>query len=866
MRLLIIFAIFLVSATQFARGEPSNSTSSRLSEEVIRERALAHRGATQEAAQLLQGLIPKLRSSGDAINLSRALNDLSLLQSGDGNYTEAIRNAREAAALSQKLGDKDGESRALDNLGVAQLFLADYPAAQNSFASELVLVRALKDAQAEVQAANNLGSAYFYQGNYTQALAEYEGASAVLDASTPQPWVSDWRQISDVNIATLYQRLSRFDRALQIYRKVQTSNQKMSAADRAQLFSNLGALYRHLGDSYKALESYHRALQLLRQRNPADEALGVLLNIGTLYALDRGDLTQASAAFRKVLTLAAPAGNRAAAGQAHLYLGEIALRQRRPDEASAEFGAVAASAEKLGIGEDRWQAQYGLGRAAALRGDSAAAERHFRAAIISIESLRSQIHLAALKAEFLAEKRDVYDALIRLLLERNDIPGVFEYLERSRARTFQDRLQSERRASPPAGAPLTLAQTQRHLAEGVLLVEFWTTGDQAAVLWATRGDQDVTYWKISTADQAALSAFLAGLPGSLDQTWRQSMARLQILPQKVLESLRQKNVKHLIIVPDGAFSLVPMELVPLDSGELLIERYDVSYLPSAALLLRPSAAVSAWHVGFPWQQQLAAFGAPALGSTPARSEAQVGVMGEALPLLPGSEREIFGIAHLIAGKAKTYLGNRDLRATFLSGAANAAPLLHVSTHGFADASNPERTRLLFSPAGSTVTADYVFLRELEALDLRLVDMATLSACDTEKGQLIRGEGTQAFSRALLSAGARTSVTTLWRIGDAASAEFMKQFYYYLLVKRQSKAEALRSAKLRLLHSQTALANPQDWAAFVLSGDGQNATPAFLPWFAVILLPGALVLALAAAAWALATLWRQQRIHRRNRLG
>jgi len=83
-----------------------------------------------------------------------------------------------------------------------------------------------------------------------------------------------------------------------------------------------------------------------------------------------------------------------------------------------------------------------------------------------------------------------------------------------------------------------------------------------------------------------------------------------------------------------------------------------------------------------------------------------------------------------------------------------------------------------------------------------VQLATLSACETERGKVIRGEGVEGFSRALLAAGAASAVTTLWDVVDRASAEFMKQFYF-ALAQGQSEASALRWAKLEVLHSQLA---------------------------------------------------------------
>ena len=71
------------------------------------------------------------------------------------------------------------------------------------------------------------------------------------------------------------------------------------------------------------------------------------------------------------------------------------------------------------------------------------------------------------------------------------------------------------------------------------------------------------------------------------------------------------SYEHLLIVPDGFLSMMPLELAPSDSGEALIEHHELSYLPSAVLLLR-GALQQSRTVGLPWQNQLVAFGDPAV--------------------------------------------------------------------------------------------------------------------------------------------------------------------------------------------------------------------------------------------------------------
>jgi CHAT domain-containing protein len=174
--------------------------------------------------------------------------------------------------------------------------------------------------------------------------------------------------------------------------------------------------------------------------------------------------------------------------------------------------------------------------------------------------------------------------------------------------------------------------------------------------------------------------------------------------------------------------------------------------------------------------------------------------------------------------------------------------LHISTHGFADLEVPENSHLVFSPSAPDTPVDPLYLRELYDVDLHGVDLATLSACDTERGQMLRGEGAQAFSRALLMDGARSAITTLWRVDDQAASEFMSQFYFQALRRRETKAQALRSAKLAFFHSETSLSNPAHWAGFVLSGDGLRPLPHFISWRRLMLIPILIVFAIVAVYW------------------
>jgi len=104
--------------------------------------------------------------------------------------------------------------------------------------------------------------------------------------------------------------------------------------------------------------------------------------------------------------------------------------------------------------------------------------------------------------------------------------------------------------------------------------------------------------------------------------------------------------------------------------------------------------------------------------------------------------------------------------------------------------------------------------ELCSLDLSRCELAVLSACETNVGVRRAGQGIQSLQSALYAAGARTSITSLWKVDDAATRKLFELFYTYLWGEKVGKAEALWKAKTDLRDAGHPL---RDWAGWVLTG-------------------------------------------------
>jgi CHAT domain-containing protein len=120
-------------------------------------------------------------------------------------------------------------------------------------------------------------------------------------------------------------------------------------------------------------------------------------------------------------------------------------------------------------------------------------------------------------------------------------------------------------------------------------------------------------------------------------------------------------------------------------------------------------------------------------------------------------------------------------------------------------------------AGANIRPDgIVSARELAGWDWWGTQLVVLSACETGVGAVPSGEGVFGMRRALVLAGARSQVVSLWNVNDSSAPELMRELYAEL-ARGTGRAEALRRAKLRMLR-QPRFAHPYYWAAFIPAGD------------------------------------------------
>ncbi len=334
----------------------------------------------------------------------------------------------------------------------------------------------------------------------------------------------------------------------------------------------------------------------------------------------------------------------------------------------------------------------------------------------------------------------------------------------------------------------------------------------------------------------------------------------------------EKRARFVFVVPDGPIHDLDFTVLPSVSGHPLVERgfalhrlmSEQDLLPGERLSSPAAGVLALGQIDYSGSQSptpsselhddaMRAANAPRRRVRSAFDDIDAGRMTDPFEPLPSTGRELDSLSALMANSRVSREGHSDLRVLRGSEATEAAfkslapgsRWIHVATHGFcvrvpkrawveATATRAGMWRQtddeLMSGlvlAGANIRASgpsengFLTAEEIEDLDLTHTDLVVLSACDTGAGESLPGEGQLGLQRSFSLAGARSMVTSLWKVDDALAAEWMAIFYRTRLADGASLPESARAASLeclRRLRARGVPAHPARWAGFVTSGD------------------------------------------------
>jgi CHAT domain-containing protein len=702
------------------------------------------------------------------------------------------------------------------------------------------------------RAAQIVANAYFRSGIFDTSqkyIDQIQAAADDIEDSIMRANITiDALNLKGMNLEKLQAReeaTKTFESALGISREFKLRGKE------SMILNNMGFWQREAGDAAGSIEKFKRSLEIdLALKSEADQAYD-LRNLAMSLTL-LNNLAEAESSAKKALEMSQRLKLAHNEAYSLFALSEIEVKRKQLPAAVKYLEKAEEIAKKASLQDFVWRSSAAIGDIYLQLGDVNKAITFFEQSITTIESLRAGLASTSSKTGFASDRgvQDVYEKLVFSLMKQQMVEKAWQYSERSRARAFIDALatkaqtfgnqvvddlvESEKRfrsdiemierrmvtlleTDPEyASSKIQLAkkvqerqeilQKIEKLAPQVMSllgvrpfsVEQLTARFTAneAVLQYMVSQKGICYWvirkgvikgEIVEVEQSRLTLLIDQYRESLQNFASVDRVTANLSDLLISRPSRQLDgVTHLIIVPHGNLHYLPFASLTLRPGEFLIDRFSVSYLESSEM----SRFVFSDSVKSLSSASLAAFANPNSGE----------------PLdLPFAKRELEAITREFRQLISFY-GPKATAAAFLEEGAKAE-ILHFAGHGEFNSIAPSNSRLLFAK-NQEVNVEQILSSRFAS------ELIALSACETGLGQLSAGDEMVGFNRAFFFAGAKSIVSSLWRVSDVASSVTVKRFYRGLNDSK-SRAEALREAQLVTKRYYN---HPAYWSAFKLSGE------------------------------------------------
>jgi tetratricopeptide (TPR) repeat protein len=580
---------------------------------------------------------------------------------------------------------------------------------------------------------------------------------------------------ADANIGWLYQLTGQEERAIAAFEAASRTFEKLGVySEHRLMLRNLGGIAFYRGDYRKAGEFFEQARKLVQKESDPKSVAGLLSDLAA-NAAALGDVKTAEQAITEASRIE---GHRETFEYPWILLtrGRIAeIRGQDPLPLYREAAALTSRDRTAAL-----EAYLRIANFLRSKQQPREAEAAYREALQSVSRLRAMLQQEDSKMGFVSTTQRIYQEWVDFLIETGREQQALIAADESRLQVFTE----------TQAAPLRIDRLAAALAASKSTALVYWLGPKRSFAWTV----DAEGARLSGRLPAA--SVIEGWVRSHDEFVKAGRDPRQSqfeAPRRLFEELVAKvgaaSSERVVIVPDGALHWLNFETLPVEHGKLWLETARISVAPALRILRTEGAS------GVPGSRALLVGDAAA--------------QGKEFPALQHAGGELREIASLYSA-ATLLAGPRATPEAYRSADPSQFDVLHFAAHAEANVQSPLDSSVILSPdAGG---AFRLLTRDAMKKPLR-AQLVTLSACKAAGAKAFAGEGLVGFSWAFLRSGARQVVAGLWQVDDESTLQLMRSFYSAMRVKRLAPADALREAKLQMLHSGGPYAKPYYWGPF-----------------------------------------------------
>ena len=768
-----------VGYRRFLSSNPDSAARFQLLEAEI----MLWRGMDEQALNVLAIASPKINNKGDIVR-ERTLEGLALLRLH--RFPEANQRLWDADRLcsGQAFSICGGVIRARAVLAFEQGRFAD---AHELLLDTLSFARAHHDPFSEATALLNLSAVSIQEDHFDEALDWSKSAHQVSVALGSQ----DLAQGALGNVAFAYLKLGDNEKALPLFLEAKDNAIKLGdPRDEIKWLDSLGYIYRNTGDLAGAYQSDLRALESAKRIKSVEDIVNSLEDLAHI-SIQLGKLDEAKSYIDQVNPLIQASGNHLDAMDVLLAQGKIASARHKDEQAEAMFRMVA---KDPGSQTSRKLAsEHELALLYERQGNKSDADRMYRTALASFESARDQLKKEDSEIPFVTNAADIYDDYIQFLIGQGKTDLALRIADESRAQTLEHGLgvvSNTHSIQIPGLNPTNIAAKTN-----ATLLFYWLSNKQS-YLWAINSKK-ISLFPVPSQREIKqsidrYSKAMLGIGDPVTQSDPDGISLYRTLVAPAAAMLPPNS--NVTILCDGVLSQLNFEtlIVPGTQPHYWIEDATVVTAPSLHLLASATSAKPS-------------------GKT-------LLLIGDAVspnadyPELPEATAEMREIQQDFNTQNETvYARERASSAAYLSSSPQQFAYIHFVAHGVASRTDPLDSAIILSR--STAAEDSFKLHAREIIQHPIhAHLVTISACYGSGTRSYAGEGLVGLAWAFLRAGAHNVIGALWEVSDESTPKLMGELYKGLNRGLQPR-EALRQAKLSLLHSQKEFRKPFYWAPF-----------------------------------------------------